>query len=132
MHCCRVLFLMSSRWVIHCILRILWGCLQISFPTFSYFINTFLRYCSFYNNCISSCCINSCCSLLYLTWFSANSSSLHVWVCLSNEILVCSYPIYVRSIFPCACMSCKFCRYPCIRILCKCNFHVLLNSFDHI
>ena len=106
-------------------LRLLWRCLQILFP-----------YCS-------SCSI-------FLWWFIlqglhlfllslffllldffplilVQQSFLTFPVYHSNEILVCSHLIYARSIFVCACISRKSCRYPFIVILRKGPFHLLLK-----
>ena len=94
-----ILFFMYFQRRVHGGLCILWSCLQILFPNFYSCINPFFRYCSFYNNWPVSCCICPCCSLLYLPWFSSENISWRVWVCCSNYNLVCSYPLYARSIF---------------------------------
>ena len=120
-------------------LRLILRCVQIIFPHFSSCSNHFLRECSLGNSCIYSCYLCYFCSLIFIPWLHSDSLSWHVWVCCSYEILVCLHLIYAISHLLCAGISCKLCMYPCIWILCRGIFHLLLrflvpivNSFGHI
>ena len=97
------------------------------FSTFSSCRNTFLCDCSFFDNFISSCYLCSCFCFIFLPRLYSGSISWRVWVCCSNDILVHVHCLFESSIFLCAHISRKPCRYPCIGTLRKGVFHVLLK-----
>ena len=108
--------------------KVLYTLFADCFYAFS-FCNFFLCYWPFCNNCISSRCFRCFCSLVFLPWFSSKIISWHVRVCRSNYILIRLHLLYVSSLFLCARMSRKSCRYPCIKIIHRECFIVSWSSW---
>ena len=98
------------------------------FPSCFFYINNYLCDFSFFNNWIYCCYICYCCYLIFDPWFSCYNISWQVLVFHSSEKFVHSHPFYNCSTFNCVPISCKSCRYPCIGILYKRTFYLLLES----